>query len=462
MNISDFCYKFIEENKDFLDLKKYDMDYSQKLSDIDNFIKQQKCCKEYFNFVSSILKASIYVSCDDFINILNFNMEELINKYLDHEIILIMTQSSIAKSNIFYSLYFLYNLNKKNIKIKYIYETMEEILDENRDIKGIDKDKQVLMVLCDDISFSGSQISLNINSYNSYAGIPLILNNRIKIFLNVVGLLPEALKIIKKQFHNKNQLIIPNKVMKFENQKTIENIINLNKGTKLIDDYIKTVDCYILEKKGDKYSLKSLLNELNIFDTNYTTISLVYSFQKFPDAQSTYSKLCFLTNLDNYIFNLLEFIKTFNLKLENIEMPKNKPIDFDIFLNKLFGVNIGSKIISDIIINKKISWLDKCEKIQDSTNIFENDYGSWFKSINNFRGDQDYLKMFKGNCSENNSVIIPFYKNLKYKLNSVDINILNTLKELNELQELSEIKKEGGYRDKYLKYKLKYLRLKML
>ena len=106
-NLYQTCYNFIDQNLEkFNDLSQYDIDHSQNMENIRTFIDSQTCCPGYFNFIKSMLEAVQYVSCDTFIRILNLNMDEIVRLVgtESYEPVLITTDDSLQKSNIFYSL----------------------------------------------------------------------------------------------------------------------------------------------------------------------------------------------------------------------------------------------------------------------------------------------------------------------------------------------------------------------
>ena len=333
LNISNFCYEIIKQNNSiFNNLKKYDIDHTQNIKNIETLVTSQKCCKEYYNFLKIMLESVKYISCDEFIRILDANITEIIKLITDGYIpILIATSDSISKSNIFYSLYFLNKMNEKGIKIEHIYEKIKNILDDNveKNIKeeiGIAADKKILIILCDDISFSGSQLATHINEtdfgpgFSEYQKNKLNLNNRIKIYLNVIGLLPSAKKLITNQFTNIQNLIIPTSIINLNDVVTINKLINsqatLNNMSR--GNYLKLIDCYVLLRNKDTIILESKLKVENSFnDNNYLDLDLIYSFQKYPDAQSTYHKLCYIRNFNKMLaLNVKKFLIKFQIKEE--------------------------------------------------------------------------------------------------------------------------------------------------
>ena len=130
INLSNFCYDILSQNRHvFDDLKQYDIDHSQNTNEINKFVSNQTCCKNYYGLIANMLNSVEYVSCDTFIYIINNNIQELTklihNGYIP---ILLTTKDLILKSNFFYSMYLLNKLQNSGIKIFNIYETMNDIL----------------------------------------------------------------------------------------------------------------------------------------------------------------------------------------------------------------------------------------------------------------------------------------------------------------------------------------------
>jgi hypothetical protein len=495
-NLNEICYKMIEENKELYgDLKQYDIDHSEQFEITEKFLSNQTCCNRYYNFLKEIFKNTKYISCDEIIDILDKNVDELISYISSGYIpILITTVDSITKSNIFFSLYLLIKLESKGYKIDKIYDSFKTILvnkDNERSIElfkpeiSIRETDKVLIILCDDVSYSGRQIYEHIaTEYNEFFD-PIYkkrnFNQNVKIFLNVVGLLPKALKQINKAFYNSpsTNLIIPKNTFlpseteKYTNIKIL--IESLLEGSETIDNFLKLNDCYTLIRNEDIISLKSKMTVDGMFDYRSSLgsvsleQSLVYLFMKYPDAQSTYGKLCSIEFLENVLtLNVDKFITTFSLtnKLFCDHINDNMTI---LDLLKKLEVPEAEAIVKNIIDNYekilagdiKIEWLDVA--INDSSfneKIFKNDKGKWLKTINNFSSDEQYIKDFNGKCfmSKQKSVIKPFYDNLRPTINSTTIRPVSTLMDIYLQNKTYE--RENSLLKKYLKYKGKYLKIK--
>ena len=488
-NIANICYKLIKENNNlFLNLKDYDKDYSQNKEKIKKFVESRVCCNKYYNFIKLMLETTQYISCDEFISIIDHNLrgiKDIIrnNKYYP---ILITTKSEFTKSNIFYALYFLARLNNKyDITINHIYTNLKDILDD-QNIKNIKSEissqfnnKKPLIIFCDDISYSGNQLSSHINSSPDDPGMPgvvhgrrrelnypLNLNSNIRIFLNIIGLLPEALLNIQSQFSNQINLIIPRKTIKFDQPITVQDLINreaTNEGLSA-EDFLKLNDCWILkiDRSSLSINLESKFTTENLFDNNnHNSLSLIYPFHKYPDGQSTYSKLCYIRNFDNMItLNVDKFFELYPITQQIFCTKISHNVNLRTLLTELqIYLKIDSSIIDTIIydiLNNNVDsyeWLNKCNNA-DRSSTFTNTNGSWFKSSDNFED----VTNFNGNCY-NPSVIKSFYKDIKFKYNS-NINMKCTFDQLVDSKCTFDQIVDNTYHQKYLKYKNKYLSLK--
>ncbi len=432
-----------------------------------------------------MLEAVQYVSCDTFIRILNLNMDEIVRLVgtESYEPVLITTDDSLQKSNIFYSLYMLKHLRDRGIIINHIYpfiksvseppDESKNLLNDRGDIKipGIPLDKKVLLILCDDISYSGTQISGHINK--SSFGVPnyypdyglfnkIVLNPRIKIFLNVVGLLPPADNLIRSQFTNLSNLIIPTNIIRFTGNLSVNDIINLKarESGLTVNNYKKLNDCWVLLRSGSTIKLESKFSAENSLNSQSSTeLSLVYPFQKYPDGLSTYSKLCYIKTFNGMLtLNVENFLREFNITPDIF----CRNISDNVSLNDLLrdcGVGNHDSIVSNIISNydnqvviSGINWLNGCG-ISTNENVFTNTFGSWFKSMNNFPSTPIFLEQFKGNCFIQN-VITSFYKELRLTFNGTTYDRHGALTSLSTLDNLRVLNQ------KYLKYKNKYLSIK--
>lgn len=453
-NLKDFCYEFIEENRCFLEnLKYYDTDHSINKNILNEYISKQTCSIKYYSLIQKMLESVKYISCDEIIKILNKNIDEICNlidckerKYIP---ILITTDSYLKKSNVYFTLYFLYNLKKKGKYIDYIYEDIKVILLNSEDPQWIkdnilDYDSNnpphFLFIICDDITYSGNQISSHFEPKLSYGKDKFKIADNIHIYLNFIAFLPQAIIKIKSVIESKNLIIPKNSIQ-----------INKNDSCSSVNQFIKNnninkklYDSYIIIKDGNKYSLVSQLD-------NYLynpKASLVYPFYKYPDHVSTFTNICFVKNMNSNIkvlnvdnFNKYfeiddnSFIENFNDDLEvfiiNIIKDENKVKNIIYQISEYWDENIC-----------RISWIDKCKNVICDDNI---------KLINN----GEYKNFNKYNdVSKCYYVIKSFYHNINYKYKNIEIDRLDNFSDI-----LNNNTKKNYY-NKYIKYKNKYFKYK--
>jgi hypothetical protein len=495
-NLAKFCYDFIKQNEKIIyNLEQYNLNVSPDFDNIKNFILNRTCCNKYYNFIEEMLKNIQYVSCDEIINILENNINNIINYVSQTNCIpiLITTLDSIGKSNCFFSLYTLYKLKEKGIMLSHIYARLDTVIEKSGDIfnikdsLNIKKDANVLIIFCDDISYSGKQLATHINDNSMHyikdqfpRGITsgfsteyriynkLKFNDKIKIFLNVCGLLPEAHDLIVKQFEIRDQLIIPSEVIKFKGILNLNELIKdqADKNNQSKDQFIKLNDCYILNKDDKKLVLESQFKtHLQIDKHDINILSFVYPFHKYPDALSTYNKLCFIKRFDNLLsLNVKMFIQEYNITEEDFcTFVKNSNINLGDLLeqanvDKYTSAKLIKKIRENYNNHKNISdikWIEVCEpnKPNNLKNNFENKQGKWFNTLQNILIENEAKEKFDGYCDK---IIPSFYKKLTFNYNENSFYTGTTVKSLEEIKEDAE----KSAKLKYIKYKTKYIQLK--
>ena len=486
INLINNLYRLIDQNIDFIqDLKQHNNQSNVSLDSIDEYKEKQQCANTYYTFIKNFLSNITYVSCDKFISIIDKNINELIELIDKPNVIpiLVVTNSTMGKSNFFYNLYFLNEMRKKNKKLEYAYGNILEIMnDDYSGIKnnlGIDIEKNIILIYCDDISYSGSQLSFQISAEES--GIfymtrtdagkgKMPLNPKIKFFINLVGILPDALSKIENEFANKDNLIIPNSTIRFKNDK-VENIL------KKLGNY-RTNDCIILRKNDneDEIELSSMMDEYFV-NNNKTTkdiksvmaLSLVYPFHKYPDAQSTFGNLCRIKGIkkDEKIINIDKFIEKFcdNDKklIENIkfgELPKKLSELFDkVKHDKSKYLEIMTKILANWDIpakfktEKDLDWICISQDVTGTKNLLKNSITGedYIKIINSETVTGEDGKKFE--CRTH--AITSFYKRgynfNKYKYSSDDGKKCQVNLPIDFFNEYPS--NTGGYKQ-YIKYKI--------
>ena len=461
-NLSNDCYEFIEQNKLFFDLKKYDIDHAINIDKINEYISHQTCSIEFFNFIKKLLESVKYISCDEIIQILNKNIEEICNFIDNKEIkyipILITTDSILTKSNVYFTLYFLYNLNIKSKKIDYIYKDIKDILINpeqwiKHNIINYEtyNSPQFLFIICDDITYSGNQISTNFQPKLSYGKNKFDIPSNFYIYFNFIAFLPQAITKINSVIESKNLIIPQNSIL----IKDDDSCSSVNQFIKNNNINTKLYDSYIIKKNNNKYILESQIN-------NYlynTKASLVYPFYKYPDHVSTFTNICFVKNMnsDIYVLNIDNFNKYFNI--DNDKFILHFDYNLEIFINNIINDHNQVQNIISLINNfwnqniSDINWIDKCN------NITSNDYIQFINNGNytqfNKNNDPAHYNIYNDTTKCYN-IIKSFYKNLNYTFLNIKIEKYDNLSDI--IEKYNNL--SNNYYNKYIKYKNKYIKYK--
>lgn len=161
MELKTFCYQLITENESlfssFCDTSGIPSDkyrYSLYLRNLNRYKEKVACNEKLINFFINLLENMKMFECPDFIEAINSNIEHILEyKTTGWKINLILTEEPMNKSNIYYSLLFLYKLRVLGYEVDNIYIETEDFIVENNSIGD-----KALGVLCDDVSYSGTQL----------------------------------------------------------------------------------------------------------------------------------------------------------------------------------------------------------------------------------------------------------------------------------------------------------------
>ena len=212
-------YNIIEKNKIFLDdinipdtqLKLNFNNYEIKLEEYKNKLlteEEKKNITNNFIPVYSLIKKIYenfnFIDKKLFLEKINNNMIRInnlikVNKKNKENIeYYLLLESEKDKSNYYLSLYFLYNLKKKyNIYIKILNRN-----NFNNKLQYIlEKDENILIIICDDIIYSGIQMNYNL-LFLKYIGNDPLKCKKINFFLNIYGSTDEGIKLLAKNYSN--------------------------------------------------------------------------------------------------------------------------------------------------------------------------------------------------------------------------------------------------------------------
>lgn len=513
IDVDDFtmwCTELAKHNDSILNLNSYSKDRTFKFNGFENYIEQinkNEASKFLTESLTTLLKAyknNEYIGMGKIIDILDKNIEELLSSYNDYVHILIFGNNSTSeKSNLFLTLYFIKEYNKKSIKqIKHIFQTVHNVfnynldsIDIHEDIKNkYDPSKKYLIIICDDFTYSGTQIyqSLNdnINNLKSY-------KDNINIYINIFGYTKYAkerlLTIGKKE--NGDLIHFPSNA--YSNNDNNYNIIgSLNNITFSYEELLVISGNGSFTDDNDEVKIKKLQEKINKFKNflkkntiykviyengiitnvikgdfyNYYTnlidkgkekhISHVYLDFKYPDYLSTVGNLCnFEILTDGYYIDtnlITEQILTdvINRKYESI----NALVLLQPDIIKQYIHNIDESSCG--VVN-----IDIIDKSADGKEIVTTKKIIPFTDIDliNTKFDSDNYKIL---C--NNKLIEPFYKKSTFKYKNLDNVEIETYYEIYTVYQMYKNKLLKDKVDtlnkqctklenKYYKYKTKYM-----
>ena len=484
--IANYCYMLVNKNRDLLDLTKYDKKHRFLIENLDKYIISQPNFKTELSILREIYNHHTYVDIETIINILDNNIIELNNKYVDYIHILILSNDTIPnKSNFFFYLYFLKRYEEITGKrIRHIFENIYHFLklpdclhDSKINIykylaKDYPLDKKYVLIYCDDISYSGSQLINNI-IYNHDKKCKINLVDNIKIYFNIFGVTRTAMSLFNHVI-NKNSIIIPEHTKKYD--MNIQNILykvsKINPDEEINDElrnFIIENDIYkiIKEEKYSKdkivdykyYITRGDLGDLFYYsfiepldkskDIMNLKLSLIYIDFKYPDNVSTIPNLCRLNTINDneYYIDYKKFIDTY----------KDTKIFTELYEYHIYNVDITDLIKSYNYKIDTIPWIKKGDKNLDDLLYLDNNTKNYLQLINNFDKKEKYMNDYYTSC--NKYSIVPFYKSLLYK----DINNLIYDRDKSIMVTFNEyIMFNNKYiTNKYHKYKNKYLKTKI-
>jgi hypothetical protein len=333
-NISNLCYKFIEDNPNYFNLKSPDFSKDHKIAikKLEDYSKQQTCSSSYFKLMLDIYKKSHYIGPEDFIQYYTSSVKKLHSIGDKKNIILLLPgykfnpgePVDFTKSNYYFTLYFmkLYRdvtgENMKNVypmiikggKHVYINElNIDGIINKLRDTTG----KESTLVICDDFSYSGEQLSYIIGDV-----IPVRQN--VDLYLVICGMTNTAkgkIESIKSKYNYDNpklniNIIFPDEGGYFLEKNDFLSVLyeimlpNKTEGKSRqkmeseVMEYIKENDMYQISKWGDN-NLEANKQFINLY--HRFTNSLTYPFFKYPDHISTITQMCVVRNYSkDYVF----------------------------------------------------------------------------------------------------------------------------------------------------------------
>ena len=299
MDLKNFILKIIDQNSNiftnFCDkITETDRNYKIDNTIINRYLEKVKCNTKALKFKREIIKNIRLVECNEFETIINKNIEGIVKLNGEgYKICLPIGDQSLKKSNFFYSLLTIFKLKNKSIDFEIFYKS-DEVFDK------YGREEKVLIVLCDDVSYSGNQLSSHINSkltgglQNSFYVLNIgdlskklsFLNPNMKYYLNIIGYSETAKNAIEKQFKSSDissRLIYGSGALYFSNSELFSSMRKYltEKYRTSYRDTILLNSSYSIIKKDDKlYVVKE--NIINHAE-HMLDLSLIILFQKYPE-----------------------------------------------------------------------------------------------------------------------------------------------------------------------------------
>jgi hypothetical protein len=152
--LSQICYDFIDGNPGIFELNQYDIDHTLDRAILESYTAQQTCSNKYFDLLKYIYEQSTYISCQQFIEIYEANIDEIIELSAGRTLVVFFPIKEFNKSYFFFTLYFLHRLREKTgIVIEHIYPLTDTpvSLEDSTIVNPF-------IVTCDDFSYGGSQL----------------------------------------------------------------------------------------------------------------------------------------------------------------------------------------------------------------------------------------------------------------------------------------------------------------
>lgn len=367
-----FDISIINDHKYKIDLNYINQILQSKLS------QQEKAHYKLFKFILEKANEE-YISSNQIIDIFTKNCEHIkkLLKMTDKfgktkKLVLFVPINSTRKSNFWFTLFFKKFLEEKNIVFDYMIDNLERVssLQIHNEFTNHEKE-HYLVVICDDISYSGQQLTDNI-IYNKVTS-PTYLSSQVNLFLNLLGYSDNA----KKRIEDGGKMRSANTLFFGEGSKypliKISAKFNENQVNNIL--YLKVIEDTVSENNEDKNSgtlalVGLLLNDVfcvkNILNTicfrsqicnlikYYETISkeikdrngsLQYLPFKYPDSLSTIDNMCRLSRLQNEVIfrvdRLINYINYDDLNLSEVDklyIFAKKLIDSNKIIDKCINV----------------------------------------------------------------------------------------------------------------------------
>lgn len=451
-----YLYKLIDKNILLFENFAYTefQEYPLNLEKLDYYKSHNFSLRKCFNFIKDFYSNYTYISHKQTKKILLnnvYNINEFLTKYSFTPII-ILPNDSIRKSNLFFTLYFMYLYREIFDIIEHVFSSIYSSEDSLFTYSlssyfyknwNMNINMNILGIICDDFLYSGTQLFQHLHQFSySNRKVKISTPDKFKFYINCIGSTKYAFDKIKQGFKEGNILISDTKYIKLplsindiietKYRKPIHNKTYSNMN--ILRDLIFENDIFILVKINEEIQIKSILEPFyNLLkQSEIDRKTMTYLFCKYPDYASTFDILCgfnlFMNTEDYYIINKIKNHMIFY----NSYIKNNKKTNFKIAIkyinnsNFIHFINFNTKTV---FTDSEIESLHTQWGNLESLNLINNNIS--FKQCIYNKSDEWYSLL--DNCTYKDNTkfstctdycFTPFYKELKWtNIDNTNINI---------------------------------------
>lgn len=412
-NINDFVkymYNLVNVNIGHLDLRKHNENHFFNYDEFKKILEQitNEDIKKSLALHDYIYNNVTYVSMSNIIRIIDENINYINSVYNDHTHVLIFNDDNIVheqittKSNFYFNLYFIYRytlitgkiIENMYVKLSSVLYHIDNYLTPTPFLSEISNN--VLFILCDDFVYSGSQLS---SKQFNFSNLRLKLDNKYKIFLNIIGIsyyakerfdnffknnegespiiisdstikVDSALNILLKYYRlNKIDYKLDSDNFKKETQNKIRELLPKLYGNRLIHikKFFDKINMQVYTELGS--NIDNYYGSGDIYLLNNENLTLAYLDFKYPDLKSTVQSLCNF-NIPRQGYYIVVSKLLTDLKLDDPSIPINNIILLDKIKERISHDDIQFILLNydnHNAITHKFPWITYFDGIKDDS-----------------------------------------------------------------------------------------------
>ncbi len=322
--------------------------------------------------------------------------------------------SSYTKSNFWCTLYFINLCSSNGIDINYGINSVNNFINSllpyqpSPDFYKPQANEKIIIIVCDDVSYSGQQLSGYIHSNNS------VNNNKYVLFLSLLGYSENAHARITKSVNRKFPVIFGNGAItplakisiRFNDPPQMNDLLYKQAADNGMYNGLCSLimhDMFYINEKDNNLILKStLLQNLKYVDYNSgadSNGSLQYLPFKYPDSLSTVDNMCLLNRQENII--IFRISRIINFMDDKISDPEKINKLACIMLKKFNLISLAQKMHINLVTNYN--------RVTGSVNIFKDTLSSNNINIDNSL-ISEYIPKLRAIINETNT---KYYNNLQ-------------------------------------------------